>query len=106
MIICTVDRDYDLHAITVMLTDTSYSGGFARIDAQNNVVDYLVRYNNGAKLTDAIEGYYHVNEALQQAVYEVADFLAFDASNHDNNCNYDTVYTRLRDIFEFELNLC
>lgn len=105
MITCTVDYD-NYGDVTVMLTDTSYSGGFARIDAHKNDVEYLVRYNSGVTSSDVIENYHHVTEALQQAVYEIADLLAFNASDNNSNCDYDTVYTRLRKTLEFELNLC
>lgn len=105
MIIVTTDYDHDGNA-TIMLTDTTFSGGHACIDVQKNVVNYLVRFNNGTTLIDTIENCYHVNEALKQAAYEIADTLALDASNHDNNCNYNTVYARLRDTLDSELNLC
>lgn len=105
MITCTVDYDRT-NNVTAMLTDTTFSGGFARIDTCKNGVEYLVRYNNGTTLTDTIEGCYHVAEALQQAVCEVADALAFDASEKDRTCDYFTAYTMLRETLDSELNLC
>jgi hypothetical protein len=42
MINCTVDYDRNDN-VPVMLTDTDYSGGFARIEVFNGTVEYLVR---------------------------------------------------------------
>ena len=103
MITCTVDYSYG--DVTAMLTDTTYSGGFARIDVYRDAsVSYLVRYNNGEEEAETFdEDVYSVKEAVEQAVYSVADFLAFDASNH--GIEYDIAYSRIRSALGTELHI-
>lgn len=67
-------------------------------------VSYLVRYNDGKKEAETFdEDVYSVKEAVEQAVYSIADFLAFDASNND--IDYDIAYNAIRLALGTELHI-
>ena len=104
MIICTVDYG-NYGDVTAMLTDTTYSGGFARIDVDHDAsVSYLVRYNDGKKEAETFDGdVYSVKEAVEQAVYAIADVLAFNATNND--IDYDIAYNAVRLALGTELHI-
>lgn len=105
MITCTVDYDRNDNA-TVMLTDTTYSGGFARIDTYNGTTTVLIRYNGF--VVAPFETKYNSDDttAIETACKDIAHALAMDAVLTQGETNYNKCYGALMESLADALKLC
>lgn len=105
MITCTVDYDRD-NNVALMLTDTTYSGGFARIDTYNGTTTVLVRYN--AFVVAPFEVKYNSDSmaVLETACKDIAHALAMDAVLTQGETNYNKCYGALMESLADALKLC